>query len=499
MLQITDYQCDISLFLTIVQTQHFSRIVKWRIIDYFNQWMNINADILKGILNAMSEAVVLLDPDGYVKYFNKEALKILGDGTRYDVEIASIFQPEDPKTGTKILSNSGEGIIRNKTGKLYIEFEQSSFEVESDVYQLLKLKDITMRKSIELQLEESEQMLMQIIDTVPHAIFLKDHNRKFVVANKKVADYHNKDVEDILGKSDEDLFTPEEYEPFIEAENRILSNKESVIIPEETFEDHEGNMRYIHSTKMPFYISSIQEWGILGVNLDITEVKKLQDEQTNLRLEHQNTLMQAVVDTQERERKMIAHNLHDGLGQVLTAAKMNINAYKALSTNQTARVDMINKAEELLDQAIYEVRNITGDLMPAILKDFGLTTALEKLCSDVSAVGRPKFFFSAHNVDLQVKESIAFNLYRITQEIINNIVKHSNAEEATLQLFGRDNELILQVEDDGMGFDLSEKKSKNEGLGLKSIENRVNLMNGTLDLDTGPGMGCSYTIIITTK
>lgn len=459
--------------------------------------MEYKSTILSKLIDAISEAVVLYDNNGLVNFFNVEARRIIGDQLKENRNLYEIFNPTNSKGQSIHTTTHGEAKIDNLKSQIYIEYEKQKFTVDDLQLVLLKIKDITPRKEIEMQLEESEQMLMRIIDNVPHAIFLKDHNRRFIVANKMVANYHNKDVQYIIGKRDEDLFTKEEYEPFIRVENNILRNKETVIIPVETFVDHNGNTRFINSIKMPFYISSLNEWGILGVNLDITEVKRLQEEQTNLMLNHQNTLMQAVVDTQERERKTIAHNLHDGLGQILTAAKMNINAFRGLKEGKKPDYSVLEKAENLLEDAIFEVRNITGDLMPAILKDFGLKTALEKLCSSMTHVTGTKIYFSAHNVTKHIPESVSFNLYRISQEIINNIVKHSNAEEATIQLFRRDNEIILQAEDDGNGFQLEEMRTKSEGLGLKSIENRVNLIHGTLDLDTSPGMGCSYTIITT--
>lgn len=459
--------------------------------------MKSNSQLLSKLLDSISEAVILYDLNNCVEFFNVEAKRIIGDELKAGSNFISVF---NPKTTNRLPLNEvefGEARIENKSSSIYIEFVHQKFELNGNNFKLLKIKDITPRKEIETQLEESEEMLKRIIDNVPHAIFLKDHKRRFVVANKMVALYHDKDVKDILGKSDEDLFTPEEYEPFIKVENEILKYKQPVIIPEETFVDHTGKTRFINSIKMPFYISSLDEWGILGVNLDITEVKKLQEEQTNLMLDHQNTLMQAVVDTQERERKLIAHNLHDGLGQILTAAKMNVNAHRALKDEKKSDFKVLEKAENLLEEAIYEVRNITGDLMPAILKDFGLKTALEKLCSNMSSGNKTRFYFSAHNVMNNIPESVSFNIYRICQEILNNIIKHSEADEATVQLFVRDNELILQAEDDGKGFDLRKMKTKSDGLGLKSIENRVNLIHGTLDLDTSPNMGCSYTIITT--
>lgn len=336
------------------------------------------------------------------------------------------------------------------------------------------------------------ETLQKMIDLVPHAIFLKDSKRRFLIINQQVAEHHNLKIEDMIGKSDEDFFATEDASKFIALEENLLEDKQP--LHEEEMFTINDETKYMDSIKMPFYIRHKDEWGILGISMDITVRKRLLEEQTHLKLENQKKLMRAVVDTQERERKKIAQDIHDGVGQLLSAASMNLDA--VISNASIKPEESLKTSNELVHQAIQEVRTLTKNLMPNVLKDFGLVEALKKLADIVKNIDGTDIVFNAHGIDIKLSEQIEINLYRIAQEIINNALKHAGASEISIQLFSRDNVLIIQIEDDGNGFDLHDVLKKHEGLGISSIQNRADLINADLDIDTQPGHGCSYSIVI---
>ena len=447
------------------------------------------------LLDHSSELIILCDAKKIVRYANVAALAFFKScipGEQFSLPLA------DPLT--KIIDGNFEGVrLVFKADQTYF-FRCTKKVINRAGEQLIlhSLIDITEeQKAIDL-LEDKEHTLRNLIDLVPHAIFLKDSNRRFSIINQAVAAHHNLKKADMVGKRDEDFFEEAEVMPFIRDEEKILKTKEPLHIPEESFTDKNGELKVMETIKVPFFIQSLKEWGILGVAIDITQRKKLQAEQTTLRLEYQKSLMNAVVDAQERERSKIANDIHDGLGQILTAAKMNLNA--VTTTKGFAENSNLKKSEQLLEQSIQEVRSITRDLVPGILNDFGLITALSRLTDTSNSATKTHFTFSSHNIDESLlAPHIQNNLYRICQEILNNALKYSKAEQVSVQLFGRNKELILQIEDDGVGFNLPETLKTNKGLGLKSIMNRVDLMNGVMDLDTSVGRGCEYSIIINLK
>lgn len=336
------------------------------------------------------------------------------------------------------------------------------------------------------------ETLRQMIDLVPHAIFLKDEERRFLIINKAVADHHQLTVDDFIGRRDEDFFSDDDSASFIALEEQLL--KDHIPLHKEERFTIEDDTKFMDSIKLPFYIKHKDKWGILGVSMDITTRKRLLEEKTNLQLEHQKTLMRAVVDTQERERKVIAQDLHDGIGQLLSAAIINLDAVISQASLNPAQ--SLNTTNELIEQAVSDVRTMTKSLMPNVLKDFGLIEALHKLSDLMKNVSSIDIVFSAHGVELDLSEQIEINLYRIVQEVVNNALKHSQGSEISIQLFSRNDELIIQIEDDGIGFNLNKTLTDRSGLGISNIQNRIDLINAELDIDTRPNHGCSYSIIL---
>lgn len=136
--------------------------------------------------------------------------------------------------------------------------------------------------------------------------------------------------------------------------------------------------------------------------------------------------------------------------------------------------------------------------MPAALEDFGLTNALMELCNKSSKKYGTVISFQAYDVKPGIDKSIKFGVYRIVQELINNAMKHAKAKEVVVQLFQRDNALILTIEDDGKGFN-SKKINFDKTLGLNSITSRAKALNGIFNLDTSPGRGTIASVEIPLK
>ena len=201
--------------------------------------------------------------------------------------------------------------------------------------------------------------------------------------------------------------------------------------------------------------------------------------------EKQKENANAVMETQEQERKRIAEDLHDSLGHLLSTAKLNLQ-----STEVTENQNVKNSVN-LLNQASEEIRNIIFALMPGTLEEQGLVAALHELANKVTGTGRVKVILHVHDVERFVLEKQSqFNIYRIVQEAVNNILKHADATEINIQLVGIDNHLSIMIEDDGKGFDMKEKSS---GRGLKNIVTRSLWLKGNINIDSSPGHGTTIT------
>ncbi len=201
--------------------------------------------------------------------------------------------------------------------------------------------------------------------------------------------------------------------------------------------------------------------------------------------------MESMLTGQEQERKRIAKDLHDGLGNLLANVQMQFSTLQEKLPSE--KLPSYNTTYRLLTEACGEVRKIAHDMMPSALTRFGLVDALHDL-------GKVLKRSTALDVDIQVygfterlPENLEIALYRILQELLNNILKHAQATSVIIQLSRLDNELNLLVEDNGIGFDL-EQVTQQAGLGLQSLQDRARSMDATLELDTAPGRGTAVIV-----
>ncbi len=200
----------------------------------------------------------------------------------------------------------------------------------------------------------------------------------------------------------------------------------------------------------------------------------------------------SVIDAQENERQRLSRDLHDGLGQMLLAVKMKLEQAKKSSNEKNT--SSIAEAIELIKNTIAEIRTISNDLMPTVLANFGLAEGLTKLCRDSLQNPLIKFNYECNNLeDIKLDEKEQIYIFRIIQELMNNIIKHSNSTEAQIKIYFENDTLNILVNDNGMGFDSSLNKSGN---GLKNILERTKLLSGSLLINSIINQGTTIQITI---
>lgn len=205
------------------------------------------------------------------------------------------------------------------------------------------------------------------------------------------------------------------------------------------------------------------------------------------KLEEQKlTRLQSLIDGQELERQRLSRELHDGLAQLILAIKMRTE--RALSTNAEISQQIMVEMRTLLAQALNEIRNISNDLMPAVLNEFGLKQGIAKLVNEVEKIHSIELKFLCKD-DLKISDKrIETYAYRIIQEAFNNIIKHANAKSVELKIEIRNNALIIDIYDDGMGFD-TKNKSLCLGNGISNMKERVSLLGGIFEMRSKQGIG----------
>jgi len=203
----------------------------------------------------------------------------------------------------------------------------------------------------------------------------------------------------------------------------------------------------------------------------------------------------AIVETQEKERKRIAKDLHDGVGQTLSGVKLAMVALgDELKEIEPPHGERYRKIIEIVDSACTEVRTISHQMMPRMLQEEGLIPAITDMLEKSFLHSPISHQFEHFGLDKRLKENVEVGVYRICQELIHNIIKHSGASHVNVQLFKNGKILVLLVEDNGKGFEFSTLKSN--GIGLMNISSRVETIHGEFNLEPSPDSGTLATIRI---
>ncbi|MEM6686122.1 MAG: tetratricopeptide repeat protein [Bacteroidota bacterium] len=250
-----------------------------------------------------------------------------------------------------------------------------------------------------------------------------------------------------------------------------------------------------------FYMTRIR---LLKQQKMIAAYEKEQQEQQIQELINKQEMkdIYAMISGQEAERKRIAQDLHDNLGSKLSLVKIHYQSVEDnLENIDTETKQEYEKANELLDEACKSVREISHNMLSGTLSKFGLMPALKELKQTIETACNKQqqreiqIELTSHKFDDRLDNTMEIEIYRVIQELLNNIIKHAKATHVAIQILKRDHEVNIIVEDNGIGFDTS---TEYQGFGLKTIQSRITSMKGTYHIDSGKGNGTTVTIDIPT-
>lgn len=220
--------------------------------------------------------------------------------------------------------------------------------------------------------------------------------------------------------------------------------------------------------------------------------KTYQQSLITLKKEQDISLLKALMTGEEKERSRLARELHDGLGGILAAAQMQVSNLEIV--NSESQQSDKQKATELVSKAATESRRIAHNLLPETLLRFGLDEALKEYSASITESKLLNLSYESVGMDARMEQSTELSIYRIIQELINNIVKHAGATEALVQLHRHGAVLSVTVEDNGLGF--SPSTAKKDGIGLSNIQSRISYLNGSMDIRSEDKKGTSVYIEI---
>jgi PAS domain S-box-containing protein len=337
---------------------------------------------------------------------------------------------------------------------------------------------IAERRQAEMALRESEERYRELFENARDAIYVHDLEGNYTSINRAAEELSGYTRDELIGHK---------FTEFIAADHiRNVASRFCTKLAQKGETTHEVEVIAKDGRRVPVEVSSraIYENGVLvgvqGMARDITERKAAQDAL--------QMFSRKLIEAQEDERRRIARELHDQIGQILTAVKMNL--YTVQKVCQSPEVNAYVKDNiEAVDEALRLVRDLSVDLRPPVLDDLGLVTALRwyvdrytiRTGLDVEVV------IEMLDENERFSRDIETACFRIAQEALTNVVRHACASQVVVQLAKDENSLVLLVKDDGVGFDpekLRKQSSRTATLGLVSMQERAHVAGGVIEIDS---------------
>ena len=353
--------------------------------------------------------------------------------------------------------------------------------------------DITERKKIEKELSKQRVEQQIILDSAPAMIFYKDKGDRFIRVNETLAMVFGMSKEEIVGKTASEL-SPTGRKDYWEDDKEVVASgipKMNIIEPVET---HEGT-RWFQTDKIPYRDNEGKIIGILGFSVDITERRRAEEELRKSREKLRNLAMY-LQSIREEERKHIARDIHDELGQILSTLKIDISLLREeIPQKQKSLIAQTKSISTLLDNGIRWVKRIASDLRPSVLDNIGVLAAIEGYTEEFQERKGIECELVLPLEELQVDQDIATAIFRVFQETMTNIARHANAKRAKIILRSVDNAIELTVEDNGIGIE-EKKISASDAFGLIGMRERAQNLGGKLKIDSARGGGTKITLTV---
>jgi len=512
-----------SWFLTALLVLFFAGIFTWAIAAILifrrsgvvlrraQESTRQSESLLQAILDNLADGVTVVDKDGRFTYFNPAAERILGIGrtdsspdqwqevygTYHPDTLTPLHAEEMPlvRALSGVETRDVEMLIRNPRiprGVVISVTGSAIRDAEGGIVgAVVVFHDITERKEAEEELRRINAFLDSIVENIPDMLFLKDsHDLRFVRFNRAGEELLGFQRDELIGKNDFDLFPEEQARFFTEKDRQVLEHRKLEDIPEEPILTRYKGERILHTKKIPILDARGVPQFLLGISADITESKRLEE------AERVRDLARHLQYAREEERNRIAREIHDELGQALTGLKYELSwIARQAGTNPERLPGRLRDVERMIDDTIRSVRRIVAELRPHLLDHFGLLEALgwEAQCFEERTGIRCDLTLPDQTIAWDEERSTA--MFRIFQETLTNVARHSGASRVTAEVTRREGHVELQVRDDGRGITDAEVASP-RSFGLIGMVERVRMFGGTLEIGGTDGRGTTVKVRI---
>lgn len=441
-------------------------------------------------LTYFPDIILTFSENGMIKHINKAGEALFGytapemqeqNFLAYvftdDIDHVRSFMEEVKAQGS--ITNFIHRVVKKDLTVCYINW--SAYWSEKDRLLLLSGRDVSPLIENEQKPIANEHLFQALIDNSFDLLALTDEKGKYLYVSDTFNNSFGYLPSELLGTNCFDYMHPDDLPRLLHQFQQVFEQDKKIHVPPYRFRNAKGEWLWMEA----IVTNQLTHPDIKGIVVSVRDIN--QQYHTEMKLKEMQ-LLQALVQGEEKERSRIARDLHDGISGMIAAAKMHFSSL-AIQAPQIAQAKEYKQGMELLDTAAIQVRSTSHNLMPEILLENGLSQALNRYCTTISN-DRLTISFTTTGIPQRYIATFELLIYRIVQELVTNIIKHSKATEAFVQLREQATMLSLTIEDNGIGFN---EKAITAGTGLGSIRNRIEKMNGYIEISTASGRGtCIY-------
>ncbi len=452
-----------------------------------------------------ADSIVLIDGEtGKLVEFNERAYENLGY-TREEFERLTIPDFEVIESAEEVAKHINK-IIRKGYDSFDTKHRRKDGEIRNifvnsraislggkDFVQSL-WRDITENKQIENNLRISEEKYRSLIETTDDLVYLVKKNYSYIFMNKKHAERFKIPMEKIIGRPYSEFHSKKQTEIFEKDVNEVIRTGNSLSHEHESERDGNFYLRTYSPVKS-------EKGEVIAINVISKDISKLKGVENELKESEQviHKFAEYLQTVREKERALVASELHDEIGQALTSLRMDIFMIKnKMSKDQKEIPSEFQRMENLLDDSIQKLRKIYSDLRPSLLEHFGIGEAIEQYVNDFQEQSGTKCTFYQDPEEIILDENRSIALYRILQGAINNIKWHSQATKVDIRLVEKGPNLKLTIRDNGRGIK-EEQVNSGESFGLIGMRERARFLGGELDIKGIPDKGTTVKLEIPIK
>ncbi len=460
-------------------------------------------ELYQKFINSSSDDVVLKDENFKLLVVNKSYKeRMIKYGKGILGKTAFDLLPEETakgctKSDIKALESDSVIISEEQLGDRIFETRKFRVNLGDDKFGVGGyIRDITERKQIEEALRETNETLQSLIKASPLAIIILDSSGNVKLWNPAAENIFGWSEQEVLGKP-HPIIPEDKQDEFHAYLNTTLKGK-TFCGDEIIRQKKDGLLIDLSLSTAVLRDAGGKAIGILGIIADITERKREEKELKNSREQLRN-LYAHLQSVGEEKRVQLAREIHDELGQVLTALKMEFGSLiDELSTEQKGLVQYTESLYQLIDKALDSVQRICTELRPAMLDDLGLSAAIEWQAKEFEKWSDIKCEIIFEPEEIILDKEYSITLFRIFQEVLTNVARHAQATKVKIGLKEKQDKVILSIKDNGIGI-TKEKISNHKSLGLTGIRERINHLGGSFMIRGIQGKGTTITVSIPIK